>query len=213
MPGVVTTQRLTHEQRRTQTRAAVLDAAAAVFARRGYEAGTLEEIAEAAGYTTGAIYSNFAGKEELFLAVFERRNAQLTDVYRDLLEEAGGKPPELVDVAQVWSRHELADRDALLLTLEFRLAALRDPALGGKLGEFEAQTEETIARFIAERLRAVGLPDPPVPVKEYAALIYAANQGIWQHVAVCATDHSTLFEHFLTLMGGAWWQSDADPGS
>lgn len=199
---MATTERLTPERRRALTRDALVDGARRVFARRGYEAGTVEEIAAEAGFSTGAIYSNFAGKEDLFLAVFERRNAMLTEAYRSMLDQFRGELPELADVAQVWARYELADRDSLLLTLEFRLAALRDPKLARKLGEFEARTEHTIAGFIAEQLRVSDLDDPPVPIQDFAAVIYAANQGIWQHVAVCATDHATLFETFLTLVAG-----------
>ena len=207
--GVATRTRMTHEERRAQTREALIDAAEKVFARRGYEAGTLDEIAQAAGFTTGAIYSNFTGKEELFLAAFERRNAYLTEAYRSFLESTGGEVPDLKDIAGVWSRHERGDRQSLMLTLEFRLAALRDPKLRKQLGEFEARTDKIIAQFIAERLRAVGLDDPAIPVDDFAAVVYAANQGIWQHVAVCASDHSMLFEHFLELIASNWLSNGA----
>jgi AcrR family transcriptional regulator len=53
------------------TRAQLLDAALRVFLRRGFHAASLDEIAEEAGYTTGAVYSNFKGKEDLFLAVLD----------------------------------------------------------------------------------------------------------------------------------------------
>jgi AcrR family transcriptional regulator len=205
-------ERLTPERRRQLTREALLDAAAQVFARRGYGAGTLEDIADTAGFTTGAIYSNFGNKAELFLAVLERRNERLTDAYRQMLEQPDHPSTALSDVATVWARHELADRDALLLTLELRLAALRDPeGVGTKLAEFERRTEEAIAQFISERLREVsGSPDPSVAIEDFAAVIYAANQGIWQHVAVCSADHSTLFETFLALVTQGLTVPDVD---
>src|SRR5439155_593917 len=56
------------QRRQEQTRAELLDAAARVFARRGYHGATLDEIAAEAGFTSGAVYSNFSGKEDLFLA-------------------------------------------------------------------------------------------------------------------------------------------------
>lgn len=204
-------QRLTPERRRQLTQEALVDAAARVFARRGYEGGTLEEIADSAGFTTGAIYSNFGSKEELFLAVLEDRNQRLTEQYRRILEQPREQPLGLSDVAEVWTHHELADRDSLLLTLEFRLAALRDPQIGAKLAAFERRTEETIAQFISERLGEVaGSHDPPVPIEDFAAVLYAANQGIWQHVAVCSADHSKLFETFLTLVTRGLTPSSAE---
>jgi AcrR family transcriptional regulator len=63
--------RLTRAQRRQQTRARLLEAAGQVFARRGFHAATLDEVAEAAGYTKGAVYANFANKDGLFLALLD----------------------------------------------------------------------------------------------------------------------------------------------
>src|SRR2546426_1180547 len=61
------------KRRQEQTRTELLDAAARVFARRGYHKATVEEIAAEAGYTTGAVYSNFDGKEALFMAIADRQ--------------------------------------------------------------------------------------------------------------------------------------------
>ena len=62
-------QPLTPERRRELTKTALVEAAADVFAKRGFEGASLEEIAEAAGFSRGAIYSNFGSKEDLMLAV------------------------------------------------------------------------------------------------------------------------------------------------
>ena len=188
---------LTRERRRELTCEALLDAATTVFAHRGYSAGTLEEIAEAAGFTQGAIYSNFANKQELFLAVVERRNARLLAAYLGAIREhASDGPVDPTAITRVWTEHELNDANALLLTLEIRLAALRDPALRARLGEVERQTEQAIARFIERQLQAVGAT-LPMPAERFAALVYAGNQGIWQHVAICTSDHSDLFQLFI----------------
>ena len=64
--------RLTREQSKANTRERLLDAARTVFARGGYHGATVEQIASEAGFSTGALYSNFDGKEDLFLALMER---------------------------------------------------------------------------------------------------------------------------------------------
>jgi AcrR family transcriptional regulator len=69
----VARRRLTRTQRQVQTKRDLVAAARRVFGRRGFYGATLEEISLEAGYTTGAIYSNFAGKDELFLAVLDER--------------------------------------------------------------------------------------------------------------------------------------------
>ena len=65
-------QRLTRDERREETRDRLLDAAADVFNRLGYHGASLDAVAEAAGYTKGAVYSNFATKADLFLALLGR---------------------------------------------------------------------------------------------------------------------------------------------
>ena len=64
--------RLTREESRAQTRDRLLEAAREVFARNGFHGASVEEIASAAGFSTGALYSNFEGKEDLFLVLMER---------------------------------------------------------------------------------------------------------------------------------------------
>src|SRR5208282_2448720 len=64
--------RLSREQSRAQTRERLLDAAREAFARNGFHGASVDEIASAAGFSTGALYSNFDGKEDLFLALMER---------------------------------------------------------------------------------------------------------------------------------------------
>ena len=66
------TKRLSRDERKAETREHLLEAAGRVFARNGYHGASVDEVAEEAGYSTGALYSNFDGKEDLFLAVLQR---------------------------------------------------------------------------------------------------------------------------------------------
>ena len=75
--------RLTNQERVALTRQRLLAAAATVFARRGYHAASVEEVASEAGYSTGAVYHHFKGKEDLFLALFEEH---VTERIRDYAE-------------------------------------------------------------------------------------------------------------------------------
>src|SRR6476661_5579015 len=84
MSGSKTRPSLREEQKEL-TRRRLVDAAEAIFARSGYHGSSVEEIAREAGATTGALYSNFAGKEELFLALFEERIAADLDDYEEIV--------------------------------------------------------------------------------------------------------------------------------
>src|SRR3954466_1955281 len=85
--------RITRSERRAQTRAALLDAAARVFVERGFAGTSVEAIAADAGYTRGAFYSNFATKEELFVALLQERGFELA---RRVARESAGMTPSEV---------------------------------------------------------------------------------------------------------------------
>jgi AcrR family transcriptional regulator len=75
--------RMTRAERAEQTRSELIDAARTVFLRRGFHGASLDEISAEAGYTTGAVYSRFGGKDELFLAVLDDHLERRTRLYTD----------------------------------------------------------------------------------------------------------------------------------
>ena len=81
------TTRLTRDERKAQTRADLLAAARDVFVRRGFHRASLDEIAEEAGYTKGAVYSNFADKDGLFLALLDERYEGRVARYSEMMLE------------------------------------------------------------------------------------------------------------------------------
>ena len=88
--------RLTRAERKEQTRADLVAAARRVFGRQGFHAATLDDIADEAGDSKGAVYSNFEGKDELFLAVLDARYEGILRTHRTLLREAGTLRPRCV---------------------------------------------------------------------------------------------------------------------
>src|SRR4249920_287327 len=97
-------EKWTPERRRQRTREALLDAAAAVFAARGFQGASLDEIAETAGFTRGAIYKNFADKEELFLAVFDQINEQVLNAFAQRLEQGVSAVFDAPALAKMWAK-------------------------------------------------------------------------------------------------------------
>ena len=96
-----TPARPTREEKKARTRAQLIDAAATVFARRGYMAASLDEVAEEAGLTKGAVYSNFDSKEDLFEAVIDDR---LTEPMRHRAEDIDSTSGTTEDHAMAGAR-------------------------------------------------------------------------------------------------------------
>src|SRR3977135_2425103 len=115
-------KRETRAEKQARTRAELIETAAKVFARRGYKGASVEEIAEEAGYSHGAVYSNFDGKADLFLAVFENYMAERArelaatqvDLDPDVPLEARARA-----LADQWMRRFAADRESFVLHMEF----------------------------------------------------------------------------------------------
>jgi AcrR family transcriptional regulator len=169
--------RLTRAQRRQQTRARLLDAAGQVFARRGFHAATIDEVAEAAGYTKGAVYSNFATKDALVLALLDQRvAAQLEQVETlDAIESS----EELVAAMGGRTEQEFAAaRDFGLLMVEFSLYAMRNPAAQAELAKRYRQLRGRLAELIAKR-HARHQSSPPMPPEHLAALALATDAGLF----------------------------------
>ena len=137
--------------RRDEVRERVLQAAAVVFADRGFAGASLDEVAAAAGFTKGAVYSNFAGKDELFLALMTDEVARRVDVVETALQKTADLPGALAAVGAELSRREATWQ---LLFLEFWQRALRDPqvrqAFVASRRDLRERIAEVVARFLAE---------------------------------------------------------------
>src|SRR5436309_2296493 len=83
---------LTTERRRAMTRRHLLDAAAIVFAEQGFHGATLDQVAATAGFTKGAVYSNFASKDDLFLELLDDRISRQLAVLVEVMESDGSEP-------------------------------------------------------------------------------------------------------------------------
>src|SRR6476620_1122742 len=124
----MTTARVTRAARREQTRDDLIAAADRLFIEGGFHATSLDQIAAAAGYTKGAVYSNFTSKEDLFFAVYERRVERLIPEVEQALIDAPGTAEGLMSVVSAHARRREANDDGwLAVFLEFWTHVLRHP--------------------------------------------------------------------------------------
>jgi AcrR family transcriptional regulator len=173
-------KRRTRAEARAQTREELLAASAAVFARRGFGGASIEEIAEEAGYSHGAVYSNFAGKADLFLALFEDYMAERA---RELVEAQAELPPDAPlpvrarALADQWMERLGRDPQSFALHMEFIAQAGRDPELARRFGTRSAALREAIAGVIDHHRQAAGL-EIPIASDDLALVLRALGIGI-----------------------------------
>jgi len=197
----VPAERWTQERRRQHTRELLLDAAEEVFARRGFEGASLDEIAETAGYTRGAIYKHFADKEELLHAACARLNDTVIADFNAI--PSAGRPleeyeaPDVHAVAEEWRRVMNADSDFVAVMLEYQLHAIRNPATRERARQFALANKERIATYIRELSARTG-EHLPIPAEDVAGIFGIASDGFSQ-ARLIDDDATRLFELFLGI--------------
>jgi AcrR family transcriptional regulator len=171
------TARMTREQSRAHTRDRLLRAARSVFARSGFHGASVEEVASEAGFSTGALYSNFAGKEDLFLALMEREIdahgreiAQAVSARASMAERATGG-------ARQWMTMIQREPEVLLLFMEFWAYGVRDAQVRPKVAAQFAQMRQLLTKLIADGVREFDL-DLDIPAEQLAVAIDALADGI-----------------------------------
>lgn len=198
-------RRETRAEKQARTRAELVAMAAKVFARRGYSGASVEEIAEQAGYSHGAVYSNFEGKADLFLAVFEEYMAERV---RELAETQAALPEDAPleararALADQWMERLGRDRESVLLHMEFIAHGDRDPELARRFGSRSAAMREALARYI-ESFTAEDGAELPIPAGDLAMVLRALGIGlaIESLVSPEAVRHD-LYGDFVELLVG-----------
>jgi len=173
----VATVRLTREQSKAQTRERLLGAARTVFARRGYHGASVEEIAAEAGYSTGALYSNFDGKQALFLALLDRE----IDEHAREIEEAVRERDTVAERARGGAARWMAmierEPELQLLFMEFWAYAGRDPKVRRQVAASFARARAVLTRLISDGARDFEL-ELELPAEQLAIAIDALADGI-----------------------------------
>jgi AcrR family transcriptional regulator len=192
---------MSRKETQRQTREQLLVAAAKVFARRGYHRATVDEIASEAGFTIGALYSNFTGKEELFLALADRQVEERVAEIAAMGDAAEGDEPDK-DAAEQLRAFLERDPEWPLLFYEFWSLSVRNPELQGELARRRdairdalADTLERVAKRHGFKLRF------PAPV--LATAIAASLNGLaFERAADPDALPDEVFAEFVTAVLG-----------
>jgi AcrR family transcriptional regulator len=161
------TVRMTRAERSAQTRGELLDAAQRRFFDAGYHATTLDDVADDAGYTKGAVYSTFGSKAGLFLALFDDIVDRRLAAARAIIDGATGAEASLQALAD--QPAEQRNARFLLLSIEFWVHAAREPALLAQFSERYRRLRTSLAELAP--------PDSPLEPQRWALVTLALSNG------------------------------------
>lgn len=189
-------ERWTKERRAEHLRQILLDAAEEVFARKGLTGAALEEIADAAGFTRGAIYSQFGAKEKLFLAVVDRQRQRFLDGFVDVMMSFHQLDDVDIDeLADRW-RELSSNPDRAALGYELTLFLLRNPEARERIAAQRSEIVQALGEFISKNVARIG-GTLRMDADTLAGVILAANDGITLDSHIHGQD---LYRPYLELV-------------
>ena len=169
-------QRLTRQESRLETRTRLLESAAELFARGGYEGASVDLIAESAGYSKGAFYSNFGSKEAIFLELLDAHKRREIDALAHLL--ARDIPAsELLSLIRNSETGRGSDFNYGLLSAEFQLQACRDKTFARTYAKLHRTHRDTMAGLVIKLFAKLDRIPPSDP-KDLADIIMALTTGL-----------------------------------
>ena len=190
------TTRLSRPDQVERNRGMVLAAARSVFLRQGYGGASVDAIAEEAGFSKGVVYSQFAGKADLFLALLDQRISERAEENDRLVAQHSGLAG-LWALLQTNSRHSEQGPEWARLLIEFRLVAARDSVLSRRYASLHERTLDRLAATLGSALARDGLT-LSLPVRTVAQLVLAIDSGaVLERIAEPAALPPELVEDVL----------------
>jgi len=202
--------RLTRKERQRLTREQLLSSAREVFEERGYADSSLEEIAERAGYTRKAVYSNFSGKAEMLLEIVERRFQSHVDRVESILGE-GPAGRQAADLGSVFSAYFSRERAWEQLFYEFCSVASRDEEIGRRFRARFRDSKRAITGLVEREMERSGV-ELAMPTDRFVDGIFALFSGISLEKLIDPdrTDDALFGEMLGLIAAGALSGSGAD---
>ncbi|MHA7663048.1 TetR/AcrR family transcriptional regulator [Mycolicibacterium sp. HS_4_1] len=150
--------RLTRVQRQEQTRAEILTAAKARFLEHGYASTSLEDIADDAGYSKGAVYSNFGSKpilcREVLEAIHREKFSEMSE-----LAMSDADVPSRVEAVNAWLERTAGDVGWTMLELEFVVLSRNDPELGQMITDLRNEAAQMVLEVLRSLSDDLGLAE------------------------------------------------------
>jgi len=166
----------TRRQKQAETRSSLLRSAAKLVCRHGMEGASVDEVAQDAGYTKGAFYSNFKSKEELFLVMLDEKFGRELERIDRLLAGTGEPGEEARDAAQDFVRYIHSDPEWPRLYFEFVAYAARNEDFRQELATRHRALRARLTE-IYRRWSADFPAEPPIPIEDIAAMTDFMGDG------------------------------------
>ena len=169
--------RLTREESQARTRGLLIEAARREIVKKGFATASIRDIADAAGFSLGAIYSNFPDKESILLELIQRHQSEERTKIEAILSEAKGDAAAAMAGLETWSETINADPDLGILAIELQLHAMRNPAFAETYNEMNRKHRRAMGTFVSHLFELFGKRVPGEPL-EIGTGLAALSRGM-----------------------------------
>ena len=177
-----------------------MTASAEVFARRGFRDATLDEVAESAGFSKGAVYSNFKSKDELFYALMAERISERVESAAEAIQQETDAGSRAAEIGRRLTEKLAEQPDWQLLFIEFWSRAVRDPEMRVEFARRRRPLRVPIAALIQQAADDLDV-ELPVPADHLAVAVLALSNGLAiESLADPGSVSSELFGTVLNLL-------------
>ena len=192
--------RLTRAESQARTREQLLETAKELFLRDGYSMTSLEKVADEAGYSKGAVYSNFRNKDELCLAVLDRIHDEQVALIAETL--VGAEDMEgLLSAFQAWAERSIGDEAWTALEVEFATNARRDPRIRAELASCDKAIRDSIAGLLTGFAERFGIT-LPMPADDAATALLSLGIGLGVQRAIDPSIPVRVLPDVMRLFAG-----------
>lgn len=195
-------KRLTRKESQELTRERLLESARRCFARDGLDGTSVDRIAEEAGFSKGAVYSNFDSKESILLEILIRHHAHYVADLRAIIN-AATSAEELSAGLGRWSDMRNEEPEWANLNIELQFHAKRNARFRPRYLDYFRRYHEALAELITMRFAKIGL-QPPAPADDLASALIALADGLALQRGLTGSAGSEMTGTMLTLVSDGW---------
>ncbi|MPY80576.1 MAG: TetR family transcriptional regulator [Actinophytocola sp.] len=192
--------RLSRAESQARTREQLIATAKELFLRDGYGPASLDKVADAAGYSKGAVYSNFRNKDELCLAVLDDIHAEQAARIAEVITGSTTVEERLTRFQQ-WAEHNIGDQAWTALEVEFAVNARRDDRLRGELARRDKGIRDIISGLVTANSTEFGI-DLPLSADDAATALLSLGIGLGIQRAIDPTIPVSVLTDVMRLIAG-----------
>lgn len=180
------------------TRTRLIEAAETLFIRQGFDSSSVDDISELAGYSRGAFYSNFEDKDQVFLAVIDRRWPSAPKALEDIFHQIS-QPAERATAIREWYSNQWRLKDFTALQTEFSRRAMKDRSVRKRLAELRREELETVTALIARYFGAAEIV-PAERLETLALVLLAVARGLASLAMGIEPEREHMYTEAATLV-------------